>query len=299
MSVKASEIAGFLKASLVGEDINVSAPASLREDVPAGRVLFVNGKRPLPDGIGSLGPSLFLIPLDKTDQMPMPHIAVANPRLSFARVLEKFFTPKETPTLHKTACVEEGAIIGDHPHIGAFAHIGPDVIIGNNVVIGSHTVIVGRTYIGDGTIIHSHSVIGEPGFGFEKDEHGIPHRLPHLGGVQIGKNCEISALNTIASGTLDPTILKDYVKTDDHVHIAHNCTIGNRVLIAAAAEISGSVCVEDDVWVGPNASLINGIKIGTGAFIGIGAVVTNDVASNTIMGAVRARAIAANKVAPQ
>lgn len=295
MSLKASEIAQFLNARLCGEDIDVSGPSSLREDAPKGCVLFANGKITLPDQFGQFGMCLLLVSLDKADQMPKPHIAVENPRLAFSKVLSEFFMPKAEPSVHATACIEDGAIIGSRPRIGAFAHIGPDVVLGDDVAVGVNTIIAGKTVIGDGTIIRSNCVIGEPGFGFERDEQNVPQRVPHFGGVQIGANCEIGALNTVVCGTLDPTIIKDHVKTDDHVHIAHNCVIGNRVLITAAAELSGSVHVEDDVWIGPNAAITNGVHIGSKALIGIGAVITQDVAANMTMGTARARPVAVKK----
>ncbi len=293
LSFKASEIAQFLNARLSGEDIDIFAPASLKDDMATGSVSFTNGKKPLPGGYDLNGSSLLLVPSNKAGQMPTPHIVVANPRLAFAKVLSEFFAPQVEPGVHATASIEEGAVTGSTPHIGAFAHIGAEVVLGDNVVVGTQTVIVGRTTIGDRTMIRSNTVVGESGFGFEKDDRGIPQRIPHIGGVHIGTDCEIGALNTIVSGTIDPTIIKDHVKTDDHVHIAHNCEIGNRVIITAGAIFSGSVHVGDDVWIGPNASIINGIRIGENAFIGLGAVITKDVPPNTTMGAVRARPVAA------
>lgn len=291
MSFKASEIAQFLNAGLTGADIDIVAPASLKSDMTPGSVSFTNGKKPLPDGYGQTGNSLLLAPSKTASQMPEPFIAVENPRLAFARVLSEFFAPRQEPGIHATASIDEGAVIGSNPHVGAYAHIGAEVILGDNVVVGSQTVIAGKSTIGDGTTIRSGSVVGEAGFGFERDENGVPQRVPHIGGVEIGKNCEIGALNTVVSGTVEPTIFRDHVKTDDHVHIAHNCEIGNRTIITAGVIFSGSVRVGDDVWIGPNASIMNGIHIGENAFIGLGAVITSDVPANTTMGGVRARPV--------
>ena len=289
MSIKASQIADFLNAALSGIDIEIASPASLSENVPDGAVTYSNGLRPLPKHYGVTGRCLILIPEDKAGETPAPYIAVSNPRLAFAQVMQKFFSANKPTGIHKTAHIEDGAAIGARARIGAFVYVGPDVILGADVGLEPHAVVVGRTQIGDGTVIRGHSVIGEPGFGFERDTEGVPQRIPHIGGVIIGRNCEIGALNTIVSGTLEATVIGDHVKTDDHVHIAHNCVIGSRVLIAAAAELSGSVRVGDDVWIGPNASLINGVVVGDNAFIGIGSVITKDVAAETTMGAVRAR----------
>jgi UDP-3-O-[3-hydroxymyristoyl] glucosamine N-acyltransferase len=109
--------------------------------------------------------------------------------------------------------------------------------------------------------------------------------MPHVAGVYIGDHVVIGALNTVASGTIHPTVVEDYVKTDDHVHIAHNCHIGARTLITACAELSGSVVVGPDCWIGPNASVRDGVDIGAKAFVGIAANVVGPVsAGETVMG---------------
>ena len=69
-----------------------------------------------------------------------------------------------------------------------------------------------------------------------KRQDQVPIRLPHLGRVVIGNNVEIGALNTIARGTLDDTYIGDNVKTDDHVHIAHNVYVGKNTIITACSE---------------------------------------------------------------
>ena len=92
--------------------------------------------------------------------------------------------------VHSTAVVGPGCAI--HPS----AHIGPHVTIGAHVSIGSGTRIGACVFVGDGTQIgtecdiHANAVIGEPGFGFERDDTGRPIRFPHLGRVRIGNRVE-------------------------------------------------------------------------------------------------------------
>jgi UDP-3-O-[3-hydroxymyristoyl] glucosamine N-acyltransferase len=69
-------------------------------------------------------------------------------------------------------------------------------------------------------------------------------------------------------------LIEDDVKTDDHVHIAHNCIVRCGVQIAAHSELSGSVIVEENAWISPNVSITNGITIGARSQIGIGACIT-------------------------
>ncbi len=161
--------------------------------------------------------------------------------------------------------------------------IGKNVVIESGCSIGSNTVIEANTVIHEGTrigmncLIRSGANIGGDGFGFVRDQTGRLLRFIHLGGVKIGNEVEIGALNSIARGTLNDTIIENGVKTDNLVHIAHNCHIGCNSLITACVELSGGVIVGKNVWIGPNSSVLEKIKIGDNAFIGIGSVVTKDV----------------------
>lgn len=127
------------------------------------------------------------------------------------------------------------------------------------------------------------SSIGKKGFSWAFDVKGIPYEMVHIGGVVIGDHVEIGALCTVPCGTIDDTILGDYCKLDDHVHIAHNCKIGNKCCFAAGAIIGGGVVMEDSVWVGLNATVNNKVKVGRGAVIGSGAVVVRDVPAYAIV----------------
>lgn len=194
-----------------------------------------------------------------------------RPRLDFARALSLIiqyggFSPScAEPLVHPTAVVGKGV------RFGAGVVVGARTVIHHNVVIGDEVVI------GEDCVIKSNTVIGEQGFGFERDESKIPIRMPHLGRVLIGNNVEIGSLNTICRGTLSDTVIGDHVKTDDHVHIAHNCIVRRGSIITACAELSGGVTVGEFAWIGPNCSILQKVCIGDEAFVGIAANVTKDV----------------------
>ena len=162
-------------------------------------------------------------------------------------------------------------------------------IIDNNVTIGNHcTIYPGakireNVVIGDNSIIRENSVIGGQGFGIEKNKDFKNIKIPHLGGVEIGEHVEIGALTTIVSGTINPTIIEDYVKIDDHVHLAHNCIIKSACIITACSEISGSVTINSNSWLGPNCSIMQKVTIGEGSIVGLGAVVTKSFSKGSIL----------------
>lgn len=229
-------------------------------------------------GIDDVQQCILLLPLEAEDEANWLETAilVANPRLAFARILAEFFQEPPSEKIAQTARIGRNVRIGAHVTIGDFCVIGDNVVIGDYTELRHHVVIGRNVTIGKSCLIKSHSVIGEEGFGIEKDEDGMNIRVPHLGGVSIGDHVEIGALNTVCSGTVEPTSVADFVKTDDHVHIAHNCHLGMNSILTACAELSGSVTIGKNVWLGPNCSLLNGINIGDNAFIGLGAVVTKN-----------------------
>lgn len=214
-------------------------------------------------------------------------IGAMNPRLEYARILQFILDSAVCHELSAKPCLASSIgkkfVMGIETIVENNVMIGDNVQIGQRCVIRAGAVINSNVIIGDDTVIRENAVIGGYGFGFEWDEDGVPVRLPHIGGVIIGHHVEIGALTTIASGTIEPTIIEDYTKIDDHVHISHNCHIGRCCLITACAEISGSVMIGNNTWLGPNCSVINGIRIGNNCLIGIGAVVTKPVKDDAIV----------------
>lgn len=212
-----------------------------------------------------------------------PHVISKNPRLDFCRLTKHFFPNVRNPA------IERSAIIGDKVSLGEGVYIGHNVVIEDNVIIGDHTsilhnvVISSGSEIGSNCLIKSGAVIGQKGFGFERDESGIPVEFTHYGRVIIGSNVEIGALTTVVAGALSDTILDDYVKVDDHVHIAHNVVIGWGSMITACAEISGSVQIGKQAWLGPNCSIIDKAVLGDDAFVGIGAVVIKSFPEKSVI----------------
>ncbi|MBB1322655.1 UDP-3-O-(3-hydroxymyristoyl)glucosamine N-acyltransferase [Shewanella sp. SR43-8] len=199
-----------------------------------------------------------------------------NPRLDFIRILSLlessigFVTYDYPSEIHPSVKLGKNVVIEDGCHIEA------GVIIEHNVVIHS------GTRIGKNTRIRSCSSIGSDGFGFERLDDGIPIRFPHLGGVVIGENVEIGSCTTIACGTLSNTVIDNFVKVDNLVHIAHNCHIKKGAFIIACAELSGGVIVGENAWVAPNSCTHQKVTIGDNSLVGLGAVVTKNVPDNTV-----------------
>lgn len=175
--------------------------------------------------------------------------------------------------------------------------IGPDVYIGENVAIGDNTVIypgvriLDDTVIGANVVIKSNTVIGGDGFGYATRQGYPPLKIPHLGNVVLGDNVEIGSNTTIDKATFGSTLIADFAKIDNGVHIAHNCKVGERTLVIAHAEISGSVIIGQDSWIAPNACVKESVKIGNNVLVGIGSVVLSDLPDNAVAFGIPAKII--------
>jgi len=281
--VRASKIAEFLDKKLQGPDIEVERPCSIKNLQPKCITFAKKFSNDILESLVGNDQCLALVTKEYEGKINCAHIVSDNPRLDFAKTVSHFFQANREAGIAKTAILGENVQIGEGVSIGEYCVIGNNVSIGNGTIIRNHVVIYDNTVIGDGCLIRSNTVIGEEGFGFERDEDQVPIRLPHLGRVVIGNNVEIGALNTIARGTLDDTYIGDNVKTGDHVHIAHNVYVGKNTIITACSEISGSTRIGANSWLAPNCSIMNGISLGENVFVGLGAVVTKSVESNSVV----------------
>ena len=210
-------------------------------------------------------------------------IQSTHPRKDFIRAIEWLDTNIGFKTQNEPAQISSSASIGEN------VSIEDNVMIGENVIIESNVTIHQNSIIGNNTRIRAGACIGGDGFGFERDDQGMPIRFIHFGGVEIGENVEIGSNACICRGTFSNTKIMNHTKIDNLVHIAHNVVIDEGSYVIAGAGIAGSCKIGKRVWVGPNASIINGTKIGDDAMIGMGAVVISDVEQGETMAAIPAR----------
>ena len=200
-------------------------------------------------------------------------IRVKEPRAAFARALSALY-PRKRPSgfVHPTAIIAKTAkiaadcfigpyvIVGEHNEIGGGSYIGNGCSLGDHVLIGPECMIHPNVTIYDGvrigarTIVHSGSVIGADGFGFTlMGDHY--EKFPQVGTVEIGDDVEIGANCCIDRAALGATRIGNGVKLDNLVHIAHNCAIGQHVVVAAQTGFSGSVSVGDYAAIGGQAGI--------------------------------------------
>jgi UDP-N-acetylglucosamine acyltransferase len=174
--------------------------------------------------------------------------------------------------IHPSAVIEDGARIDPTARIGPFCVIGADVVLGPEVELKSHVVVAGHTSIGAGTVVFSFAVIGE-----------IPQDLKFKGEtsrLEIGeRNCirEHVTMNGGTEGGGGVTRIGNDGLFMAGCHIAHDCQVGDRVIVVNSGAVAGHCILEDDVIVGGLAGVHQFVRIGRGAIIGGVTKVANDV----------------------
>ncbi len=174
--------------------------------------------------------------------------------------------------IHPTALIEEGAKIASDVQIGAYCVIGAHVKIESGAVLKSHVVVEGRTYIGEGTVVYPFTSLGSPPQDLKYDNE--PSELI------IGKNNVIREHVTMNLGTKGgcmKTVIGDDNLFMIGVHVAHDCVVGNRVIMANNAAIAGHVVVGDFVIIGALSGVHQFVRIGTHAIIGGMSGVDSDI----------------------
>ena len=172
-------------------------------------------------------------------------------------------TISNTARIHPLALVEDGAVIGDNVSIGPFCHIGPKVTLGAGCSLVSHVVVTGRTTIGSGCTIHPTAVIG-----------GDPQSVHHAGEettLDIGDNCTMREGVTINTGTVGGggrTVVGNNNLFLACSHVAHDCQLGNHIIMSNAVLLAGHVRIEDRAILGGGCAVHQFTRIGRQAFVG-------------------------------
>lgn len=170
--------------------------------------------------------------------------------------------------------------IGDNAKIYPHVFIGDDVTLGNNVILHPNVKLYAGTKIGNDCVIHSGTVIGSDGFGFAPQEDGTYKTIPQLGNVIIEDSVTIGANTVIDCATLfgDSTIIRQGVKLDNLIQIAHNVEVGKNTVIAAQTGISGSSKVGDNCMIAGQVGIAGHLVIANNTGLGAQSGVSKSIA---------------------
>ena len=173
--------------------------------------------------------------------------------------------------IHSTAIIDSKAKISENVHIGPYCVIGPNVEINENTEIQSHVNISGNTKIGKGNKIYPFVSINDPQ---DLKYNGEPTDLV------IGDNNRIREYVTINPGTVGgggKTIIGNNCLFMVSSHVAHDCQLGNNIIIANNVAIAGHAIIDDHVIIGGNSAVQQFTRIGKMAMIGGMTGVLHDV----------------------
>jgi UDP-N-acetylglucosamine acyltransferase len=193
--------------------------------------------------------------------------------------------------IHSTAVISPSAQIGADCAIGPYAVIGDEVVLGKGVRIDGHCVIDGRTRIGDECHFFPFVSIGLP-----------PQDLKFAGEqseTEIGSRTRIREFVTVHRGTAGGggiTRIGDDCFLMAQAHVAHDCLIGNNVIMANAATLAGHVLVEDGANIGAYSGVHQFCRVGREAYIGGYSVVVKDALPFALTVGNHAKCYGLNKV---
>lgn len=231
-------------------------------------------------------------------------IICKNPKEAFIKLLYFMFEDKKynLGTIKKTAIIEENSNIDKEVYIDDYVRIGKNCVIkkgsviesgvflGDNVIIGENSIIHSnvsihdKCVVKDRVIIGSSTVIGNDGFGFF-EVNGKQMKIPQRGNVIIENDVEIGANVCIDRATLGSTIIREGVKIDNLVQIAHNCDIGEYSIIVSQVGIAGSSKIGRHCVLAGQVGLSDHVVLGDKVILGgqSGVMSRVKVESNSIM----------------
>ena len=287
MEFTAQQIAELIKGRVEGDkDAKVSSFAKIEEG-HEGAISFLSNKKYL-HYIYETKSSVVLVDeslaLEKNVNCTLIRVKSAYEAVAQLLQLYESMKPRKRG-ISDLAFIDPTAAIGEDCYIGPFAYVGPKCVIGDNSVIHPHAalgdnVIVGKNTeihsnaviyhdckVGNRCILHAGCVIGADGFGFAPSENGYD-KIPQIGIVTIEDDVEIGANTCVDRSTMGSTFIRNGVKLDNLVQIAHNTDIGANTVMSSQVGVAGSTKVGEWCMFGGQVGISGHITIGNKVMLG-------------------------------
>ena len=287
MEFTAQQIAELIKGRVEGDkDAKVSSFAKIEEG-HEGAISFLSNKKYL-HYIYETKSSVVLVDeslaLEKNVNCTLIRVKSAYEAVAQLLQLYESMKPRKRG-ISDLAFIDPTAAIGEDCYIGPFAYVGPKCVIGDNSIIHPHAalgdnVIVGKNTeihsnaviyhdckVGNRCILHAGCVIGADGFGFAPSENGYD-KIPQIGIVTIEDDVEIGANTCVDRSTMGSTYIRNGVKLDNLVQIAHNTDIGANTVMSSQVGVAGSTKVGEWCMFGGQVGISGHITIGNKVMLG-------------------------------
>ena len=293
-SYRIDELAGRFGLEARGDAAGVIHGVAPLARASSGQLAFLANPRYAAD-LARTGAGVVLLRAEYADASAVPVLIAQDPYLAYARIAALFDdAPAAAAGIHPSAVVasdarvdpsasigagcviEAGAAIEAGAVLGPLCVIGPACVVGAQSRLGAHVTLVTRVTLGKRVLIHPGAVLGADGFGLARDTEGWV-KVPQLGGVRVGDDCEIGANTTIDRGALEDTVLEDDVRLDNQIQIAHNVHIGAHTALAGCAAVAGSARIGRNCLIGGSAGVLGHLEVADGVTITAMTLVTHSI----------------------
>ena len=180
------------------------------------------------------------------------------------------------------AYISDGAEVGEGSQIYPHAYIGEGVKIGKNALIYPNVTVYHGCKLGNNVTLHAGCVIGADGFGFAQGADGY-EKIPQIGIVELEDNVEVGANTCIDRATMGHTLIKQGVKLDNLIQVAHNVEIGKHTVMASQVGIAGSAKIGEWCMFGGQVGVAGHIKVGDHVNVGAQSGIPGNTKSNTTL----------------
>ena len=302
MEFSAKQIATFIQGEIVGdENATVHTFAKIEEGIP-GALSFLSNPKYTPY-IYETQSSIVLVNKDfvPEHEIKATLIKVDNAYDSLAKLLNLYEQSKpKLKGIDSLAYIAPTAQIGKGVYIAPFAYVGENAVVGDNTMIYPHATVgegarIGNDCIlyanvtvyhdcrvGNHCILHSGVVVGSDGFGFAP-HNGSYDKIAQIGNVVIEDNVEIGANTVVDRATMGSTFIRQGVKLDNLIQIAHNVEIGENTVIAAQTGVAGSTKIGKHNMIGGQVGFAGHLKIGDFNQFGAQSGVQSNIASGKVL----------------
>ncbi|NJD21723.1 MAG: UDP-3-O-(3-hydroxymyristoyl)glucosamine N-acyltransferase [Melioribacter sp.] len=287
MKIKLKEAADLVGGVVIGDSQTELTGIAKIEEAKKGDLTFLYLSA-YEKFLNSTGASAVLIsPEFKKTRTDINYIEVKNPNVALQKIIITFLQPKinlkgidKTASIHdsviigknvsvgKNVVIEAGAVIGDNSIIYHNSVLMENVKVGSNCLLYPNVSVRENCVIGNNVIIHSNTVIGSDGFGYIPDEKGVYKKVPQIGNVVLEDNVELGSNVSIDRAALGSTIIKNGVKIDNLVQIAHNVSIGDNTAIASQSGIAGSTTIGKNCILAGQVGIVGHIEITDKVIVG-------------------------------
>jgi UDP-3-O-[3-hydroxymyristoyl] glucosamine N-acyltransferase len=293
-SLKLSELAEQFNLQYKGDGDTLIEGVGTLPDATASQLSFLSN--PIyREHLKATTAGAVIISANDVDICPVNCLIADDPYVSYAKIAARFDPRRPlNPGIHASASIDPTAVLGGNVHIGANAVIGPGCKIADAVSIGPGCVLLADCIIGSATrlvanvtlcdavtigkrsIVHPGVIIGADGFGLAFDQdHWV--KIPQLGSVLIGDDCEIGANTTIDRGAIGDTVIEDDVRLDNQIQIGHNVQIGAHTAMAGLVGISGSTKIGKYCMFAGSSGTVGHIQIADRTTVNFCSVVTKSI----------------------